>query len=422
MKICYLVNQYPKISHTFIRTEISLLEALGTSVKRVSVRPSPDELIDPEDREEQACTEVILEHPAGILGSVLHACLKPAALLRSVALAIRTGRRSDRGLFRHMIYVAEACYLKQFCDRHGIEHVHAHFGTNPADVAMFTNALGGPPFSFTVHGPEEFDRQTSINLAEKIRRASQVITISSFGRAQVWRVTPHSDWDRVNIVRCGVNPSFLNEAPTPLPMRRRLLCVGRLSEQKGQHLLLEAAAALRDRLPDFEIVLAGDGELRSSLESTIRRLSLQANVRITGWQTAEQIRQQLRECRALVLPSFAEGLPIVIMEALALGRPVISTYIAGIPELVIPGESGWLVPAGSVAPLVEAMEQALTAEPSQLEQMGARGRDAVLAHHDATCNAAQLMALFEQSARHPGDGSENPTVDARTGQDDPGLP
>ena len=149
--------------------------------------------------------------------------------------------------------------------------------------------------------------------------------------------------------------------------------MGRLAEQKGQLLLVEAAARLRDRCPDFELVIVGDGPMRDELERAIDRLDLRDRVRITGFLDNQGVRRELEAARALVLPSFAEGLPVVIMEAMALGRPVIATSIAGIPELVEPGRSGWLVPAGAVEPLVEAMAEALAADPAELDRMGRAG-------------------------------------------------
>jgi glycosyltransferase involved in cell wall biosynthesis len=189
-----------------------------------------------------------------------------------------------------------------------------------------------------------------------------------------------------------------------VPEEPRLVNVGRLSEQKGQLLLIEAARLLRDRGVDFELVIVGDGPLRGELERRIDRFDLRDRVRITGFLDNDGVRRELTAARALVLPSFAEGLPVVIMESLALGRPVISTHIAGIPELIEPGRVGWLVPAGDVGPLADAMAEALAADPSELEQMGRLGAARVAEQHDARAEAANLAALFggpEASPRRP---------------------
>ena len=170
--------------------------------------------------------------------------------------------------------------------------------------------------------------------------------------------------------------------------------MGRLAEQKGQLLLVEASARLRDRGADFELVIVGDGPMREELEQLIDRLGLRDRVRITGFLDNRAVRRELEAARALVLPSFAEGLPVVIMEAMALGRPVIATYIAGIPELVEPGRNGWLIPAGAVEPLVEAMAEALAAGPDELDRMGRDGAARAALQHDAATEAGKLAALI----------------------------
>src|SRR5262249_50844221 len=161
------------------------------------------------------------------------------------------------------------------------------------------------------------------------------------------------------LIRCGLDKKFYSIPAVPVPNNRRLVCVGRLNEQKGQLLLVEAARRLAALGTDFELILAGDGELRAEINSLVARHCLQSKIRIIGRISNERVRDEILAARALVLPSFAEGLPVVLMEAMALGRPVISTFVGGIPELVLPGEHGWLVPAGDVEALVEAMRACL---------------------------------------------------------------
>lgn len=396
-RLAYLVNQYPKVSHTFIRREIRALEALGLEVERVSVRDTRSEAKEEADKDEAARTTVLLETNlrgalalgAAALRVALHDPRRAAHALR---VALSLGRRNERGALVHLAYLAEAARLTELASDRGVEHVHAHFGTNSATVAMLAHELGGPTFSFTAHGPEEFDKPDAIALGDKIDQASFVVGVSSFGRSQLLRRTPARAWDKVMVVPCGVDDSFLSEAHLkPIPAARRLVCVGRLCEQKGQLLLLEAAARLAKDGVDFELVLVGDGELRAECEARIARDGLERRVRITGWATGERVRDELNAARAMVLPSFAEGLPVVIMEALALRRPVISTYVAGIPELVEPAVSGWLVPAGDVEHLAVAMRECLEASPELLEKLGAAGRARVLERHDAA-HAAVLLA------------------------------
>ena len=408
-RVAYLVNQYPQTSQSFIRREAAALEAGGLAVERYTVREGSADLVDPLDVAERGRTRVVLKEGAvGLIGALLRlAVSRPSALARAARLAVQVGRRSERGVPVHLVYLAEACVLWRWFRENEIGHVHAHFGTNSTTVAMFCEALGGPPYSFTVHGPEEFDKPLSIALGEKVRRAAFVVAISEYGRSQIYRWAPRGDWGKVHVVRCGLDAPFFEGPLTPPTSARRLVCVGRLVEQKGQPILIDAAAKLRDEGVDFELVLVGDGPLREELEGQIAAHALGGRVRLVGWQSNAAVRGWLRDSRALVLPSFAEGLPVVIMEALAVGRPVISTLIAGIPELVRPGESGWLVTPGSVEALAGAMREALDAPDEVLIRMGRAGASRAAEMHDAAQESALLAALFcEYSGRHS--SSERP--------------
>jgi glycosyltransferase involved in cell wall biosynthesis len=307
-------------------------------------------------------------------------------------------RRSSRTVFHHLVYLAEACRLVRWMDAGAIDHLHAHFGTNPAEVAMLARELGGPPYSFTVHGPEEFDSPVALGLGEKGRRAAFVVAVSSFGRSQLLRWLPAAAWPRVEVVHCGLEPAFHRDAPAEAQAAPRLVCVGRLCEQKGQLLLVEAARRVVAAGRPFELVLAGDGEMRAEVEARIAALGLGAHVRITGWIANDQVREEILAARALVLPSFAEGLPVVIMEAMALRRPAITTFVAGIPELVQDGVNGWLVPAGDVDALARAMLDCLAAPADVLARLGEAARTRVLARHDVDTEAAKLATLFAASA------------------------
>ncbi|HEY4220076.1 MAG TPA: glycosyltransferase family 4 protein [Myxococcota bacterium] len=396
-KVAYLVNQYPKVSHTFIRREIHALEALGVDVERFSVRDTKADAQDDADKREADLTRVLLDKsPRGVLAfaraALARARKNPLAALGALRTAVALGRSSDRGALVHLAYLAEAAQLAELLEKDGISHVHAHFGTNSATVALLAEALGGPSFSFTAHGPEEFDKPEALHLADKIKKAKFVVGVSSFGKSQLMRRTEARSWDKVKVVPCGVDESFLGDSYLrPIPEAKRLVCVGRICEQKGQLLLLEAAARIHDEGEQFELVLVGDGEMRGAAEELIQRRNLERVVRITGWATGERVRDEVNAARALVLPSFAEGLPVVIMEALALRRPVISTYVAGIPELVETGACGWLVPAGDVPALVKAMKSALAATPEELERLGSEGRRRVVERHDAK-KAARILA------------------------------
>ena len=396
MIVAYLTNQYPKVSHTFIRREIAALERLGIKVLRFGIRRSVDQLVDPADQAEAARTTVVLDAgPERLAGAIARvAARSPLRLGRAAALAARIGARSERGPARHGAYLAEACFLVEAFRAEGVEHVHAHFGSNSAAVAMLVHELGGPRFSFTAHGPEEFDKAPLWSLRQKIERAAFVVGVSEFGRSQLCRQCAHAHWHKLHVVRCGVDPTLFDRPAAPIPTAPKLVSVGRLSEQKGQLVLMAALAELARAGVPFEMTLVGDGEMRAEVEAAISAGRLGGQVRITGWADGDAVRRALDEARALILPSFAEGLPVVLMEALARGRPCVSTFVAGIPELVEPGENGWLVPAGAVGPLAAAIRAVLAAPPAELARMGEHGRKRVRAMHDIDRIAAGLAELF----------------------------
>jgi colanic acid/amylovoran biosynthesis glycosyltransferase len=398
-RVAYLVNQYPKVSHSFIRREIDALERRGVEVLRYAIRGWDAPTPDPADVLEQGRTNYLLRAGvAGLLPAVLKTLLaRPGRFIDALARAVKLSHRAERPLAFHLIYLAEACLLLEWLTTAEIAHLHAHFGTNSAEVALLVRALGGPPYSFTVHGPEEFDRPAALHLAAKIRDAAFVIAISSFGRSQLFRWSEPARWPQIEVVHCGLDAASLADDGSSPPAVARLVCVGRLCEQKGQALLLRAAARVARAGQPFDLVLAGDGEMRDALEALVRELGLESRVRITGWISGDQVRSEIVAARALVLPSFAEGLPVVLMEAMALRRPVLTTFVAGIPELVRDAEDGWLFPAGDLEALVDAIRACLDATPESLGRMGRAARGRVLARHDVDVQAAKLQVLFERS-------------------------
>ena len=401
-RVAYVVNQYPKVSHTFIRSEIAALELQGVAVRRFGLRGWDGELADERDRQEQQKTVYVLRQGLrGLASAVIgHFFTSPRRTLHALRTSVQLSRRADRSLPYHIAYWAEACFIARALDRAPVDHIHAHFGTNAAEVALLVHRLTGLPFSFTVHGPEEFDKPQALKLADKMAAAAFVVAISSYGRSQLWRWMAHRDWHKVKVVHCAVDPGFYTHVPSAVGSASRLVCVGRLCEQKGQLLLCQAAAELVRQGVALELVLAGDGEMRAAIEASIVELGLQEHVRVTGWVDAARVREELLAARALVLPSFAEGLPVVLMEALAMQRPVISTSVAGISELVRQGKEGWLIPAGDLPALVEAMRACILARTGELDAMGVQGRQRVLDRHNDAREAKRLATLFASGGAH----------------------
>jgi colanic acid/amylovoran biosynthesis glycosyltransferase len=374
LKLGYLINTYPRASHSFIRREVLALERLGWDVHRFAMRSAHAELVDPADIAEDARTEHVLKMGAwpvakGAFGWMIR---RPARAWHALRLAGRCGARANDRL-RHLIYLAEAAVIARRCYDLRIPHLHAHFGTNSTTVAMLAQALGGPSYSFTTHGPEEFDAPLALSLGEKVQRAVFAVAISSYGRSQLCRWAPLADWDRIHVVHCGIEPwRFAEPAPLP-PGGPHLVAIGRLAEQKGFALLIAAMAAAAPTLPDLHLTLVGDGPLRATLEAQTARFGLQKQITFAGWQDESGVRHALAAGTALIVPSFAEGLPVVVMEAMAAGRPVIAT--------------------------ADAIRTLAATPPDTLASMGLAARARVLVRHDITTEAEKLTTLFASRGR-----------------------
>ncbi|HVF92844.1 MAG TPA: glycosyltransferase family 4 protein [Sphingomonas sp.] len=392
MRIAYLVNRYPTVSHTFIRREILAIEAEGHPVDRFSVRAAPGDLPDAADRAERDRTTVILAQPLPrLLSAALAATLRsPARMLSAWRVTRPMTPRTARGFVARFAYLIEACWLAATLRRAEVAHLHAHFGTNPAAVARLVHRLTGIPYSFTVHGPDEFDEPRQIDLPGKIADAAFTVAISDYGRSQLCRWADLADWNRIVVVRCGVEADAIElagDVPKPLDF----CCVARLAPQKGLPILIDAVRRLRDAGRTVQIAVIGDGPMRDDLQREIDASGLTGQIRLLGSRDGAAVLATLGEAKAMVLPSFAEGLPVVIMESLAVGTPVVTTAVAGIPELV-DTSCGWVVAPGSSAALAEAMGAALDLAPANRRAMGQEGRRRVEAAHDVRRNAAALLA------------------------------
>ncbi len=397
MKIAYLTAQYPKVSHTFIRREILELERRGHEILRVSIRSPEFGLVDPADIAEASRTITILNQGAlKLLTSLLKTFLsRPIPLLRELLAGVTRGRA---GLVREVAYVVEAAFVCQLARSERLDQIHVHFGTNCATVARIADSLGGPPYSMTVHGSDEWDHPIEVAIGRKVEASRFSVAISNYTGAQMRRWTAYPAWKKIHIVHCSVDDSFLGSSEPIDPASNVFLCIGRLCQEKGQLILVEAFADLIRRGWDARLVLLGDGPMRPEVEDAIRSNAIEGEVEITGWVDGEEVRKQLGRSRCMVLPSFMEGLPVVIMEALALRRPVISTYIGGIPDLVRPGENGWLVPPADREALVMAMEEALRLPVEALNEMGSRGHDRVRREHNIALEVDKLEALLCENA------------------------
>ena len=392
-KICYLINQYPKVSHTFIRREILALERQGAEVSRVSIRRVPEAIVDEGDLAELEKTHFIIgDSNLKSLISLMGLLIKhlPAAF-KALPAVFALARRANFTFVKHLFYWLEAVWLYDHCKNQAVGHVHAHFGTNPAAVTMLCKLMGGPDYSFTVHGPEEFDSPVALSLNQKIAHAKFVVAITSFCRSQLMRWADFDHWSKIVEVHCALDEALLH-SPTRCEQRQaqKIVNIGRLCEQKGQWILLQAVNRLKTAMPELTLHLVGDGEYREIFEEYAQQNDLKDRVVFHGWLSGEQIIEQLDSASAMVLPSFAEGLPVVIMEAFARRTPVVTTNIAGVPELVTP-DTGWLVPAGDIVSLVTAISACLNTDLETQHQKVDLAYAAVAQRHNADTEAQKLM-------------------------------
>lgn len=404
MKIAYLLNSYPMTSTTFIRREIEALVGQGVDVSRFAVRHWETPLVDADDLAEQARTHYLL---TGNLGRVLLAfavelLTNPVGVARAFGALLTLWRNARGGVGRHAAYLMQAAYFRQRARAERIDHVHAHFATNATAVAMLSKLMGGPGYSFTTHGPDEFENSSRLSFDLKMGQARFIAAISNFCRVQLVRASRWQHWDKIHIVPCGLKLADFQPDHRFDPGNLGFVNIARFNSQKGLLLIPPALALLKAEFPTCKVILIGDGEERAALLAAIAEHDVAAMIELRGWQPNAEVREAIRSSRALLLPSFAEGLPVVIMEAFALGRPVVSTYIAGIPEL-LDRDCGWIVPAGSVEALAGAMREALHASPARLAALGAEGRRRAEAGHDVAVSARKLAGLFgEASAKNGG--------------------
>lgn len=395
-RIAYLAGSYPTVSHTFILREVAALRAQGLEILTCSVRrPAPDQIRGPAERAEAARTFNLLDaarNPRRLIGAQIAALRNPRLYARTLRKAWSMRGPGLRSAAYQVFYFLEATVLARHLARQGVTHLHNHFAQASATVAMLAARLAGIPFSFTLHGPADFTDPRLWRLDAKIRDAVFVSCISHYCRSQAMLVSPVGDWAKLHIVHCGVEPARYDAPPAA---GQGLLFVGRLAAAKGVPVLIEALPRILSAHPQAHLVLIGDGPDRAALQDQVRRLGLGDAVRFTGYQSQDEVAGALARAAVFVLPSFAEGVPVVLMEAMAACRPVVATRIAGIPELVEDGVSGRIVPPGDAMALAAAVCDILSA-PDRAAAMGEAGRQRVEAEFDIAREAERLAALFRQ--------------------------
>jgi colanic acid/amylovoran biosynthesis glycosyltransferase len=396
----YLVSRYPAVSHTFILREIAMLRILGFSIHTASINP-PDRALsamDEAERIEAQNTYVIKTHGAFGAMSALWALVRyrPRALLSLVNATwkLRMG-------WRAWAYALEAAMVALWMHKHRLRHLHVHFGNVGATVGILVKAINQCHLSLTVHGPDEFDDVKGQRLAEKMAAADAVICISQFARGQLMRISDMQHWHKFRVCRLGVDlQQFACRDSQPEHETVKLLCTGRLTPAKGQLVLLQACALLRQRQVDFHLTLVGDGPDRAAIQATVSQLNLSSVVELTGSVVQARVRQYLQDADVFVLPSFAEGIPVVLMEAMASGVVCVSSPVNGIPELIENGHTGLLSAPGDVEQLARSLMTLIQDAPKR-QQLAKAAREKVEDDFDLQRNVRALARHFEHFPSPP---------------------
>jgi len=421
LRCAYIASNYPAVSHTFILREILALRGIGVEVESLAIRRSPaTEVLSGVDREEYRRTHALL--PASPL-TVARAHVKalrrsPAAYVSTLVTALRLSPGGARKTLWQLFYFAESIMTWAWMESRALTHLHAHHGNVACDVALlatrFANAAEGDgssrrwSWTFTLHGPVELYEVKALKLPVKARHADVVAVTSDYVRSQLMAHLDPEDWEKLRVVRGGVDvssfaPVYRTRPGGPL----RIVNVARLAPVKGQFELLKAIAELRRRGVPASVVVVGEGPLRSAVESEIRRLELGDLVELTGSVSPDDIHRYYADADVFCLPSFAEGVPNVLMEAMAMELAVVSTRLMGIPELVEDGVSGLLVAPARPDLLADALQR--LAEDAELRaRLGRAARKRVIAEYRIDRTAREMRDLIDDAMREGGGSEELP--------------
>ena len=398
-----IATHYPQLAQTFVANEIAELRSLGFDVVPFSLNaPAASDVGDAAGALERDRTVYIKQ--AGVM-AVLRAVLRtvgpnPVGTTRFVLASIRGVGLDLKAMLWRAFHLGEAMFVRDYCRRNRIGHLHAQFGQATATIAWLAHELdaivadGSLQWSFTIHGFQEFVNEDRSQLDRKAASASFVACVSDFTRAQLMRLTPPESWEHIHVVRVGIDFAAFTYAPRcSLRDPATVLAVGRLSTEKGHSVLIDALAQLRAAGSRVEVELVGDGDHRSGIEEHARRRGVFDAVRFLGALAPDEVARRLELADVFCLPSFAEGLPVSIMEAMAIGTPVVTTYVSGIPELAIDRETAMVVPAGNADALAYALAS-LLADDELRSRLVANALRRVRERHDLHVNVRRLALLL----------------------------
>ncbi len=404
-RIAYLMSQYPAISHTFFLSEVAALREKGFSIETASVnsiQPPAHGFPEAEMRESER-TFYIKASPRGSILKILLVTLltRPGVILRGLGAALRLNPGDIPRTGYALFYLVEAILLGEWMRRKECRHLHVHFGGSVSTVGMLTAIAWQVPYSLTIHGPEEFYDVTLESLRQKIGLAAFVTCISFYCRSQLLKISPVAAWNKFHVCRLGVQTKVFAPLKPSADIVLHILNVGRLHPAKGQMVLLNSFLELRRRGFPVRLSIVGDGEGRNALQEFIVRNDLSEAVTLHGALSHPATRALLATADLFVLPSFAEGVPVALMEAMSMEVACISTFVAGIPELIESGVEGLLVPPSSEQALTEAMALLLS-DPERRGMLARSGRQKVLSNYELSRNINRLTEVFGQYGLRPG--------------------
>lgn len=400
IRMAYLVSAYPALSHTFILREVLGLKARGIDIVTASINPDarPMERLTADERSERELTYVLKSH--GLVGGLkAHAWTllnHPAGYINGLRFALRRGGTLKQQAW-NLFHLTEAFMIGKWMNQARVEHLHVHFGTAAASVASLARKVFPITLSMTVHGPDEFANVREEHFAEKVEATEFVVCISHFARGQTMQHSDPSGWHKLDVVRLGIFPDYGDHTRLPHATGTfEMACVGRLTPAKGQHLLIEALHRLQKQgVTHIRLTLAGNGPDEASLRQHAQEMGVSHLIHFAGPLNQHEVRELYARSDAFVLPSFAEGIPVVLMEAMSFGLPCLSTRTAGIPELIEDGVSGFLVAPSDVDGLAERMRQ-LATDQALCESLGQAGRQQVLSRYNLEHNIDLLAATFRR--------------------------
>jgi len=397
MRIAYFTNTYPRATDTFIQREVMGLRERGIDVRTFSVhKTGTDHDVGPEVLAEKKNTFYVLPvNPFRLLAhNLCTLVMSPARYLGALLLALKTARPGLAGLIYQLFYFQEAVVIARELRRHKMHHLHNHLGDLSGTVAMLASSLAGIGFSMTVHGSDFYFDPTHWALREKVKLSLFIVCISHYCKSQMMLFSDQEDWHRLKIVHCGIDPERFGYADVR-ETGGNLLYIGRLAAEKGIPVLFESLSLLAGRGYDFLVTMVGDGPDRAALEEMAVRLGISDRLTFAGYAGQDEVKEHLQKSDVLILPSFAEGVPVTLMEAMACGVPVIGTQVGGVPELIEHDRTGQLVPPADSATLADAIIRYLD-DPELRERVSRQGREKVVQDFNLTTELDKLTLLFRQ--------------------------